>query len=71
MKMNTRFAVNAESKLDLVISELNTLLEQHPLRERLHATRLQALYRAGRQAEALQRYDELRIRFRDELGLDP
>lgn len=57
--------------VDPVITELNALLEQHPLRERLHATRLRALYRAGRQAEALQRYDELRVRFRDELGLDP
>jgi predicted ATPase/DNA-binding SARP family transcriptional activator len=67
---------HAEARLDLgevdaVIGELNTLLDQHPLREKLQATRLRALYRAGRQAEALQRYDELRIRFRDELGLDP
>jgi predicted ATPase/DNA-binding SARP family transcriptional activator len=58
-------------EVDAVIGELNTLLDQHPLREKLQATRLRALYRAGRQAEALQRYDELRVRFRDELGLDP
>ncbi|MGI5131544.1 BTAD domain-containing putative transcriptional regulator [Pseudonocardia sp. CA-107938] len=57
--------------LDAVIGELNTLLDQHPLREKLQAVRLRALYRAGRQAEALQRYAELRARFRDELGLDP
>ncbi|QYN35930.1 winged helix-turn-helix domain-containing protein [Pseudonocardia sp. DSM 110487] len=68
--------LDAEARLELgevdaVIGELNTLLDQHPLREKLQATRLRALYRAGRQAEALQRYDELRIRFRDELGLDP
>jgi predicted ATPase/DNA-binding SARP family transcriptional activator len=58
-------------EIDAVIGELTTLLDQHPLREKLQATLLRALYRAGRQAEALQRYDELRIRFRDELGLDP
>ncbi|WP_028923680.1 BTAD domain-containing putative transcriptional regulator [Pseudonocardia acaciae] len=58
-------------ELDAVIGELSTLLDRHPLREKLHATRLRALYRAGRQAEALQRYDELRVRLRDELGLDP
>jgi predicted ATPase/DNA-binding SARP family transcriptional activator len=67
---------HAEARLELgevdaVIGELNTLLDQHPLREKLQATRLRALYRAGRQAEALQRYDDLRIRFRDELGVDP
>jgi predicted ATPase/DNA-binding SARP family transcriptional activator len=67
---------HAEARLELgevdaVIGELNTLIDRHPLREKLHATRLRALYRAGRQAEALQRYDELRVRFRDELGLDP
>ncbi|TWF77354.1 putative ATPase [Pseudonocardia hierapolitana] len=67
---------HAEARLELgevdaVIGELSTLLDQHPLREKLQATRLRALYRAGRQAEALQRYDELRVRFRDELGLDP
>ena len=42
-----------------------------PLRERLQAQRLLALYRAGRQADALARYRELRTLLRDEHGLEP
>ncbi|MFC0627936.1 BTAD domain-containing putative transcriptional regulator [Kribbella deserti] len=54
-----------------LVSELGELVTLHPLRERLHALHLQALYGAGRQAEALERYDALRRRLADELGVDP
>jgi len=54
-----------------VIDELRTLVEQYPLRERIRRLTMLALYRAGRQAEALECYGEARRILRDELGLDP
>jgi predicted ATPase/DNA-binding SARP family transcriptional activator len=53
------------------LSELADLLTRHPLRERLRATHMKALYRAGRQSEALDSYEQLRTLLGDELGLDP
>ncbi len=50
---------------------LADLVAQHPLRERLRAAHLLALYRAGRQTEALASYTELRDHLAEELGLDP
>jgi len=54
-----------------VIGELESLCAQHPLRERLWELQMLALYRGGRQAEALRVYSEARERLVDELGLEP
>ena len=54
-----------------LIGELESLVAAHPYQERLHAQLMLALYRSGRQAEALQAYKALRIRLSEELGLEP
>jgi adenylate cyclase len=54
-----------------VLGELDALVTAYPLRERLWAQRMTALYRSGRQAEALAAYQDLRRQLADELGLDP
>lgn len=54
-----------------VVAELLALVGAHPLRERLRALLMVALYRAGQQAQALVVYREGRRRLVDELGLEP
>ena len=54
-----------------LVGELEGLVREHPYRERLRGQLMLALYRAGRQTEALASYRELCEVFRDELGLQP
>ena len=53
------------------IPELEALVRDYPLRERLSELLMLALYRSGRQADALAVMQEARATLRDELGLDP
>jgi predicted ATPase/DNA-binding SARP family transcriptional activator len=55
----------------LLAGELGELIARHPLRERLRAAHMLALYRAGRQGEAVNSYLELRSGLANDLGLDP
>ncbi|MGY1456526.1 BTAD domain-containing putative transcriptional regulator [Streptomyces sp. SS8] len=55
----------------LLAGELADLVARHPLRERLRAVQIRALYLAGRQSEALASYEDLRARLAEELGVDP
>ncbi|WP_046505712.1 AfsR/SARP family transcriptional regulator, partial [Streptomyces odonnellii] len=55
----------------LLAGESTALVARHPLRERLRAVQLRALYLTGRQSEALASYAELRGRLAEELGVDP
>lgn len=54
-----------------VLAELETMLAQEPLRERLHAQRMLALYRSGRQAEALEAYRTARTTLVEQIGVEP
>ncbi|GFJ84020.1 AfsR/SARP family transcriptional regulator [Phytohabitans houttuyneae] len=56
---------------DDLVGDLAELVAAHPLRERLVGLLMLALHRAGRRADALQVYHQLRERLADELGLDP
>ncbi|MEU7476188.1 BTAD domain-containing putative transcriptional regulator [Lentzea sp. NPDC042327] len=54
-----------------VVAELEALVRDHPLRERVHGLLMLALYRSGRQADALAVFRRARDRFAAELGIDP
>ncbi len=54
-----------------VVGELAELVERHPLRERLRGQLMLALYRCGRQAGALEVYQEFRRALSEQLGLEP
>ena len=65
-----------EAELELgrqaaLVPELQALVAQHPLRERLRAQLMLALYRSGRQADALATYRDARDHLVGELGLEP
>ena len=54
-----------------IVGEVEALLAESPLRERLHAQRMLALYRCGRQAEALEAYRHARRTLVEEIGVEP
>jgi DNA-binding SARP family transcriptional activator len=67
-RLTADLALGREAAL---LGELERLVAAHPLRERLWAARMIALYRVGRQAEALRVYQTIRRRLANELGIDP
>jgi DNA-binding SARP family transcriptional activator len=54
-----------------LVGELEALVAEHPLRERLRRCLMTALYQSGRQADALDAYQDARRALVDELGIDP
>jgi predicted ATPase/DNA-binding SARP family transcriptional activator len=54
-----------------LVGQIEQLIGSHPMREQLWGLRIQALYRCGRQAEALAAYRDLRATLAEELGIDP
>ena len=70
----TEYRVEADLGLghhNELVGELEALCRDNPLRERLWELLMLALYRAGRQAEALRAFTEIRDRLVDELGIEP
>ena len=61
----------ALGNVDAVIPELKALVAEQPLRERPRRQLMLALYRAGRDAEALEAYDQARRTFSEVLGIEP
>jgi DNA-binding SARP family transcriptional activator/tetratricopeptide (TPR) repeat protein len=66
--VETRLVLGEHAHL---IPELERLTRDHPFNEHLHGQLMLALYRAGRQADALDVYRQLRRTLDDELGIDP
>ncbi|MGW0705634.1 AfsR/SARP family transcriptional regulator [Streptomyces sp. NPDC002643] len=66
--------IEAKSALGLhreIVPELEQLLTRHPLRERFCEQLMLALYRTGRQADAISAYHRVRHQLSEELGLEP
>jgi DNA-binding SARP family transcriptional activator len=68
LRVDAELACGAHAELS---GELERIVADHPLRERLWAQRVLALYRSGRQADALRAYQALRTTLADELGIEP
>ena len=68
LRIEAELALGRHARL---IGELETLVERHPFREHLYAQLMLALYRSGRQAEALETYQQARRTLVDELGIEP
>jgi branched-chain amino acid transport system substrate-binding protein len=68
LRLEADLALGRDAEL---VPELSRLVAEHPLRERLRAQLMLALYRAGRQAEALDAYQDARRRLGEDLGLEP
>ncbi|MFL6125297.1 BTAD domain-containing putative transcriptional regulator [Actinophytocola sp.] len=64
-------AALALGRHDEVVAELERLATAHPLRERVHAQLVRALYAAGRQADALAAFERIRAALAEQLGVDP
>lgn len=60
-----------QGNYDRLFPELQVLTAQHPLRERFQLQLILALYRCGRQAEALEAYQRARRKLLDEIGIEP
>ncbi|HEY2201942.1 MAG TPA: BTAD domain-containing putative transcriptional regulator, partial [Solirubrobacteraceae bacterium] len=70
--LEQRIAAELElGRAELLIGELEQLVREHPYRERLRGQLMLALYRTGRQAEALQAYRDARSLLVDGLGIEP
>jgi DNA-binding SARP family transcriptional activator len=66
--IDAELAVGAGAEL---VGELEGLIAEHPFRERMRGQLMLALYRGGRQAEALEAYQETRRTLVEELGIEP
>ncbi|MEV4635900.1 BTAD domain-containing putative transcriptional regulator [Actinoplanes sp. NPDC049548] len=78
--LDEEYAATVEDCIDLeldagrerdLVSELTGLVERYPLRERLRVQLMLALYRTGRQSDALAEYRRARDRLDEELGIEP
>jgi DNA-binding SARP family transcriptional activator len=66
--VEARLAIGEHQEL---VPELEELIRQHPFHERFHGQLMLALYRSGRQTDALGTYQRLRRVLHDDLGIDP